>query len=215
VLEELGDIAVMTTNVYPDVSIVAAQGVPTATSSTNAVAAPLHIATVIPEAVPHVSIEIRDVAQRQLVTAIEILSPTNKRGEGRVEYLSKRRRVLLSMAHLIELDLLRLGQHVPMQQPLPEAPYFVFLSRAENRPVTDVWPITLDQPLPIVPVPLLAGDQDALLDLQAAFTATYDVIGYDLIIDYHKPADIPLVGDVAAWADARLRTLGIRDGTVE
>lgn len=63
---------------------------------------------------PHVSIEIRDVARRQLVTAIEILSPTNKRGEGRLEYLAKRRRLLLSTAHLMEIDLLRQGQRVPI-----------------------------------------------------------------------------------------------------
>jgi hypothetical protein len=91
--------------------------------------APLHMATVMPSRVPHVTIEIRDVAQRQLVTAIEILSPTNKRGEGYQEYLAKRRRLLCSMAHLIEIDLLRRGRRVPMQQPLPPAPYFIFLSR--------------------------------------------------------------------------------------
>jgi hypothetical protein len=54
-----------------------------------------HHATVMPEAVPHVTVEIRDTRQRQLVTAIEILSPTNKRGEGRREYVLKRQRVLL------------------------------------------------------------------------------------------------------------------------
>src|SRR5207237_2291550 len=90
----------------------------------------------IPEgiAVPHVTVEIRDAANRQLVTAIEVLSPTNKRGEGRSEYLAKRQRLLLSTAHLMEIDLLRQGQRVPMQQPLPPAPYFILLSRTENRP---------------------------------------------------------------------------------
>src|SRR5438270_6339179 len=36
-----------------------------------------------PESIPHISIEIRDVAERRLVTFIEVLSPTNKRGPGR------------------------------------------------------------------------------------------------------------------------------------
>jgi hypothetical protein len=49
----------------------------------------------IPTAIPHLSIEVRDTAERRLVTAIEILSPTNKRGEGREEYLTKRQRLLL------------------------------------------------------------------------------------------------------------------------
>lgn len=126
------------------------------------------------------------------MTAIEILSPTNKRGDGRAEYLAKRRRILLSTAHLLELDLLRQGQRVPMQQPLPDAPYFVLLSRAERRPLMDIWPIRLDEALPTVPVPLLAGDADLLLDLQATFTATYDLIGYDLMVSYSKPPDVPL-----------------------
>jgi len=109
VLEEAGDIAVMTSNLYPDVSVVTHQSPVLADRGTAAVEAPLQLATIIPQAVPHVSIEIRDVAQRQLVTAIEILSPTNKRGEGRPEYRAKRR-LLLSSTHLIEIDLLRDGR---------------------------------------------------------------------------------------------------------
>ncbi len=35
-----------------------------------------------------------------------------------------------------------------MRETLPKAPYFVFLSRSETRPVTDVWPIEFDQSLP-------------------------------------------------------------------
>ena len=31
---------------------------------------------------PHITVEIRDLAKRRLVIAIEVLSPTNKRGEG-------------------------------------------------------------------------------------------------------------------------------------
>ena len=70
---------------------------------------------------PHVSVEIRDTSQRRLVTAIEILSPTNKRGAGHQEYLAKRQRLLLSTVHLLEIDLLRMGERVPMKQPLPDA----------------------------------------------------------------------------------------------
>jgi hypothetical protein len=67
--------------------------------------------------------------------------------------------------------------------------------------MTDVWPVALDQPLPPVPVPLLPDDADMLLDLQAAFTATYDLLGYDLIIDYRRPPEVALAPVDAAWAD--------------
>jgi Protein of unknown function (DUF4058) len=97
-----------------------------------------------------------------------------------------------------------------MQQPLPNASYFVLLSRAEERPLMEVWPISLANPLPIIPVPLLAGDADVLLDLQAAFTAAYDLLGYDLIVDYTQAPDVPLSDREAAWVDAHLHTAGLQ-----
>jgi uncharacterized protein DUF4058 len=207
VIETPDDIAI-TTSIYPDVAV-AKREIDAQTSHTaSIVPAPLHLATVIPEAVPHVAIEIRDVANRQLVTAIEILSPTNKRGDGRNEYLTKRRRILLSTAHLIEIDLLRQGQRIPMQQPLPPAEYFILLSRADERPMTDVWPVMLSQPLPTIPIPLLSGDSDVLLDLQQTFTSVYDLLGYDLAIEYAQPPDVPLEAAAALAVESMLRAAG-------
>ncbi len=210
VMEISSGVSVTTTSAYPDVSVAETQSYPPEHCKTTTVSAPLRLATVIPEAVPHVTVEIRDTHQRQLVTAIEILSPTNKRGAGRIEYTTKRQRLLLSPVHLMEIDLLRMGERVPMQQPLPETLYFVLLSRVEERPLTEVWPIALDEPLPTVPIPLLAGDPDVLLNLQAAFTAAYDIPGYDLIIDYAQPPDVPLSDAEAAWVDTHLRQTRLR-----
>jgi hypothetical protein len=209
VTETPDDVAI-TTSIYPDVGVAKGARESPAVYAASTVAAPLHLATVIPEAVPHVSIEIRDTAGRQLVTAIEFLSPTNKRGAGRIEYLSKRCRILVSTAHLLESDLLRQGQRVPMQDPLPPTEYFILLSRAENRPVTGVWPVTLHDPLSTVPIPLLSSDPDVLLDLQQAFTATYDLLGYDLAIDYTQPPDVPLEGEATRVAEGLLRAAGLR-----
>jgi hypothetical protein len=161
--------------------------------------------------VPHVTIEIRDVRERQLVTAIEILSPTNKIGEGHREYLAKRQRLLLGAAHLLEVDLLRRGKRPPMHEELPsDTSYFVFLSRVENRPLTDVWPIDLSEPLPTVPVPLLGDDGDVPLDLQAVFSETYDVLRYDLAIDYGRDPDFPLPKEKRAWLKDALVEAGKR-----
>jgi hypothetical protein len=191
-------------DVYPDVAVTTHATSESAPGAPLAAAVPLLLATVIDTPVPHVTIEIRDRAERRLVTAIELLSPTNKRGAGREEYLAKRRRMLLSTAHLLEIDLLREGRRVPMQQELPDAQYFIVLSRASNRPLCEVWPVLLDQPLPEAPVPLLPGDADVLLDLQGAFTAAYDLLGYDLTVDYTRPPEPALPASWAAWAQARV-----------
>ena len=210
VMEISGGVSVTTTSVYPDVDVVRAQSQFARQPEVGTISAPLRLATVVSEAVPHVSVEIRNTRQRRLVTAIEILSPTNKRGAGHQECLSKRQRLLLSAVHLLEIDLLRAGERAPMQQPLPEAPYFVLLSRAEARPMPEVWPVALDQVLPTVPVPLLPGDDDVLLDLQAAFTAAYDLPGYDLIIDYTQPPDAPLTEVESDWVACHLHKVGLR-----
>jgi hypothetical protein len=192
------------------VAVRTAAAIAAGTTKSEIVGAPLQMTTPIPAPVPHVSVEIRDVATRRLVTAIEVLSPTYKRGSGREEYLAKRQRVRRSTAHLIEIDLLRRGTRVPMDCVLPSVPYFIILSRFESRPKCDVWPIALDASLPGIPVPLLAGDADIQLNLQHALAAVYDVFGYQFAIDYNKPPEVPLSADSAAWADRLLRAGGWR-----
>jgi hypothetical protein len=210
VLEMPADVAVTTTTIYPDVGVADTGRMPPDHGSTAGVTAPLQLATAMPAAVPQFSVVIRDRANRQPVTAIEVLSPTNKYGEGRYEYLTKRHGLLHSTAHLLEIDLLREGHRLPMQQPLPSVPYFIFLSRAEIRPLTEIWPITLQDRLPVVPVPLLPGDADVLLDVQLGFSTIYDQLGYDLAVDYAQPPEIPLEPDVTTWADQLLRAARLR-----
>ncbi len=192
-------------DIYPDVGIVQQNPAESERiASSIAVLEPtLQIPTVMPQQVPQRWIEIRDVKNRKLVTVIELLSPANKRGRGYKEYVERREDILQSRAHLLEIDLLRRGRRVPMLKPLPNFRYFVFLSRAQRRPLTDVWAIALDQPLPSIQVPLLASDE-VVLDIQASFTNVYDSIGYDLLLDYSEPPDIELTGEAAGWARSQI-----------
>lgn len=207
--EEIESVAVTTQIAIPDVGVVET-GKELFELATATLSAPLQMATVIPTLLPHITVEIRDAQERQLVTAIEVLSPANKRGAGRNEYLGKRRQILISTTHLLEIDLQREGARVPMQKPLPPADYFVFLSRAERRPLTEIWPIDVQDHLPIVPVPLLEGDPDVSLDLQRVLSAIYDTFGYELLVDYSQPPHVPLAAKKAAWADDLLRAKGLR-----
>ena len=55
-------------------------------------------------------LQIKEIASGEVVTALELLSPANKRpGKGRTQYENKRREVISSQTHLIEIDLLRGG----------------------------------------------------------------------------------------------------------
>ena len=198
VLAEPEGVSISAPELYPDVGIQETRPVHESGEPAVAVAAPIQITTLVPARIPQVSIEIRDTERRRLVTAIEILSPSNKRGKGRRQYRERRRRFFSTSAHLLEIDLLRKGRRVPMREPLPAGDYFVLLCRSEQRPLTDEWPIRLCDPLPQVPVPLLRGDADVALDLQAAFTAVYDLIGYRYLVDYSQPPRAALTADQQA-----------------
>lgn len=194
----------------PDVGVVESSPVLVGGPAVSVVGAPVRVPTVVPESVLHFSVEIRDRLERRLVTAIEVLSPTIMRGEGREEYLEKRRRILHSPAHLVEIDLLRRGQRIPMERALPPASYYVYVGRHEIRPDTDVWPIGLDRPLPQVPIPLLTGDADIMLDLQQALGVVYDLSDYRLEIDYTRAPEVALTAGESAWVDQYLRAAGFR-----
>jgi hypothetical protein len=128
-----------------------------------------------------------------LVTAIEILSPVNKRPghEANTSYLRKRRELLRSEAHLMEIDLLRGGVRPPLERPIPIAPYYIVLSRVDRRPNVAVWPVQLQDELPLLPVPLFEPDPDVPLDLAKAVANVYERGGYTSIIDYSQPPPPP------------------------
>lgn len=153
------------------------------------------------------SVEIRTAGDEILVTSIEILSPVNKqRGhDAYLDYLRKRRDLLRSAAHLLEIDLLRAGARPSLEQPVPLAPYYVMLSRATHRPHVSVWPIALNARLPVLPVPLLEPDPDVLLDLGAVVASVYERGGYDARIDYRTPVPPPTLDEQeAAWVEQLL-----------
>jgi hypothetical protein len=152
-------------------------------------------------------VEIRTTAQQQLVTVIEILSPVNKRPTHQAyrAYLRKRRDLLRSEVHLLELDLLRGGERPPLERPVPAAAYYVVLSRAERRPRVEVWPIQLRDRLPVLPMPLLKPDPDVPLDLGAVVASVYERGAYAQQIDYHQPPPPPPLSSAEAeWLEKLL-----------
>jgi hypothetical protein len=156
------------------------------------------------------SVRIYRAGVGELVTAIEILSPYNKRaGEGLDDYRHKRDHLLHSAVHLVELDLLRGGTRPgrEVNEPPLGGDYILLVNRyagADGR-VVDIWPMALNVTLPILPVPLLAPDPDVPLDVNAAVQAVYQAMDYDLRINYRQPVPPPeLRSEMAEWVKGLL-----------
>lgn len=159
-------------------------------------------------------IEILDRQSGQrVVTVIEFLSPTNKTpGPGRDAYLTKQEEVWKSATHLVEIDLLRGGEHTVM---IPEGEvrdrrdydYLVSVNRATNvRRLYETYPRSLRERLPRIGIPLAEEDRDVVLDLQAVVAQTYDAGSYQARLHYDQPCIPPLREADQAWANDLIRT---------
>ncbi|MEW5986494.1 MAG: DUF4058 family protein [Chloroflexota bacterium] len=160
-------------------------------------------------------IEIIHTAGGEVVTVIEVLSPSNKTiGEGHDLYLEKQREVLDSRAHLVEIDLLGQGLHTvaaPLAglADLPPWRYLVCLGRAGRPRRMQAYPIPLSRRLPRIRVPLREPDPDVVLDLQAIFNLCYDNGGYDDFVNYRRPPTTALSAHEQSWLQSHLQGLGI------
>jgi len=113
------------------------------------------------------------------------------------------------LASTLEIDLLRQGSRMQLTREPPPAPYYIYLSRAQRQPLTEVWPLPLRQLLPTVPVPPLPPDPDVPLDMQAAVRACFDLVGYERLLDYTSPPPPPeLSAEDTAWVNEILRATG-------
>ncbi len=197
----------------PDVEILS-RGAPAGGTSTSATATEVPVEIGATTLLAMIPTEFRESfvdlyvlrPQRQLVTSIEILSPSNKRfgSEGWELYLRKRRGLLLGAANLVEIDLLRGGRRMPMSDPWPASDYALLVGRREQMPVCHVWPASAMRALPTIPVPLASPDADVRLNLQPLVAAIYTRYRYDQDIDYSRPLDPPLSVNDAEWLKQQL-----------
>lgn len=154
----------------------------------------------VPMTIKQGYLEVREIATREVVTAIEILSPVNKRsGKGREKYENKRNKVLGSSTHLVEIDLLRKGQPLPVYRNNRETHYRILVSRGNRRPTADLYSFNLPDAIPTFPLPLKPGDNEPLVDLQLLLNNIYDQASYDLEIDYQQEPIPALAAEDTVW----------------
>jgi hypothetical protein len=148
-----------------------------------------------------------DSPDHRLVTTIEVLSPSNKQPgtEGWELYQRKRQSLLLSDVNLLEIDLVRSGQRMPMLDPWPDSPYTILVARAKNPEICKVWPAHYRWPVPPIPVPLAKPDPDLSLDLQPIIADIYQRFRYEQSIDYSRPLNPGLSPKEAAWVKRQLQ----------
>ncbi len=176
-----------------------------ARSAATATLAPFMHTVALPRQRRQKYLTIRDTELRNVVTVLELLSPANKTpGDGWGEYLVKRSNVFNTPANLVEIDLLRGGKRPLTREPLEPGDYYVFVFRHPRLPHVEVYAWTLRERLPVIPVPLAGDDPDAVLDLQAAFSTTYDRAGYDYALNYRRAVEPPLDEATAEWVRSLL-----------
>ena len=168
----------------------------------------LHLAAPVTMMLPGVRekgspyLKIVDREHRRLVTVVEMLSPANKQpGKDREAYLLKRGEYLANGVNLVELDLLRRGERAPFgDHPPPRADYYVLVCRASEMPQAGVWPLSVRDLLPTVPVPLHPPDADVELALKPCLDRVYDEAAYRRELNYSQPPQVALTEPDATWA---------------
>ncbi len=146
-------------------------------------------------------LEIVTTRGRSVLTALEVLSPSNKDpGEDRDLYVQKRRGYLASV-NFVEIDLLRSGNRMPMGRPVPPtSDYYVFSCRREEYPATETWAMNVQALLPVIPIPISLDVPAVSLNLRSALDRVYDEGRYADELDYSLPPVPPLRSTDAVWA---------------
>ena len=195
--------------IAPDVFIMSDPVYPS--SSTTTMAAAIMTPTLVEPAsdleIYDRYIEIRDVRNREIITTIELLSPFNKAPghQGYDAFQRKRRQVMASPVHWIEIDLLRAGER-PLEL-FGRSDYYALLKRGHAPGPFEVWQFDLRDRMPVIGVPLRDPFPDVPLDLQAAFDQIYARAHYANSLDYTRPVPMPHLrpADVN-WVNSRIQS---------
>lgn len=195
--------------VSPDITVTSVyeQRTPTASASAAVLETttlePVNIPLTILDGPSETYIQILYRPDQSVVTTLELLSPANMNLPGRTDYLIKRNAILLQPVHLVELDLLRRGHRVPFDKPIPQADYFYFVSRFEQRPNCQVYHWNMPQPLPTLPIPL--RDPDIRVSLAGVFNTAFERGRFYRRINYQQALPGTLSDAEAQWVKQHIQ----------
>jgi len=206
---QLVEVAVESSDRYrPDVSVSRVPG-EFSGHTTSAIATlpdlqPITIPALALEEVIEPFIQIVRGDGRELVAAIELLSPANKSGSGRSAYVRKRDRLVQSGVHMVEIDLLLAGERTRLAKPLPPGDYYAMVFRGDRKPDVDVYAWGLRGPLPPIAIPLRRPDPDVRLELSSVVDVAYSRGRYARKLRHDAPPHVSLSPEQAAAVEAAL-----------
>ncbi|GAB4451925.1 MAG: DUF4058 family protein [Armatimonadaceae bacterium] len=206
-------------NVYPDVAVARRPSPATVEPAVATVERPTVVSAPLRLPLPYqrvreAFVEVFLLGEReQLVSVVEVLSPTNKLpGTGQEEYRRKQRQMRERGINLLEIDLLRDGEHTvlapfdELQQSFGSWDYLISLYRAAIPDACEAWAIRLRDPLPVIPMPLFGDFSDVPVDLQAVLNRVYDDGAFARSIDYTIAPEPPFNEEDRDWAMSRLQS---------
>ncbi len=151
-------------------------------------------------------VQIIDTANgNRVVTAIKILSPSNKAaGRMNERYRTKLDNYMNAGVNLVEIDLLRSSRDrlIVKEDSFPNRtapPHAVSIWRVTRALKMMLIPISLRKPLPTIPIPCRETDLEVPLALQPLIDQIYIDGGHD-DINYVRELPEPLLPDDAKWA---------------
>ncbi|OCQ92596.1 hypothetical protein BCD67_01315 [Oscillatoriales cyanobacterium USR001] len=115
--------------------------------------------------------------------------------------------VAIAESILVEIDLLRRGEAMPILNNSIQSDYRVLISRSNRRPLAELYAFNLPDSLPIFLLPLREEDVEPIVNLQELLTGVYDRAGYDYRIDYHRDPIPSLSEQNLIWAKELLQSI--------
>jgi hypothetical protein len=127
----------------------------------------------------------------QRITLVDVVGPANKRtAAGREAFLATQRSAAPTECSWVEIDLSIQGEpiHDFSREGLPKFDYSVTVMRSSRPSQFELYTAILQTRLPRFRIPFARDERDTVVDLQAAFTACYERLGFGGAVDY---ADAP------------------------
>ncbi len=192
-----------TRDILPDLSVTTERAGSAGVAVADAAGGVL-VATPAPVRVTY--LEVRRAPDDQVVTVVEILSPSNKLpGSGRADYIRKREDILGSPVNLVEIDLLRAGEPMPLTTPVPHCHYRILVSREQWRPSARLFPFMVWDAIPKFRLPLLEGDEPIEADIGPLLAAMHHTARYNMAVNYEVPPPGPaLEPECQRWVQKQL-----------